>query len=183
MGNRFARAVTLTTLTALLAAASITMTPAVASAEQPAQEILDTVRYEELQIVNAERARHGLSPLRLEASLIEAAQRHANDMTDRRYVSHTSPEGTTPADRWQAVGGSPYRKVAENLYGCDCLGPINNPDLEMMHVGWMGSPGHRQNILDPELTSFGFGVSITDDGYQIAVQTFAGDMVQSASAW
>ena len=169
--------------TALAAAFAAFASLTLFAAHEAAAQTSDQVRADAVAIVNAERARHGLSPLSLDATLSAAAQAHAEDMTARAYVSHTSPEGTTPADRYMAAGGVFDRKIAENLYGCDCLGTPENPDLIAMNEGWMGSPGHRQNILDPELATFGFGVATMPDGYQIAVQTFAGNPVQTAAAW
>jgi uncharacterized protein YkwD len=49
--------------------------------------------------LNRERARHGLSQLRTNGDLDQAAQGHARDMVKRAYFSHVSPDGSGPAQR------------------------------------------------------------------------------------
>lgn len=129
--------------------------------------------------VNAARQEHGLAPLRREDALDEAAQRHAEDMTARGYYGHVSPEGETVFDRYRKAGGSRWRKVAENIARCEnCARALQVPPQSRTIVahfqqGWMKSPGHRENILDPGLNRFGFGLAARD-GVIHAVQTFAG---------
>ncbi|WP_051372761.1 MULTISPECIES: CAP domain-containing protein [unclassified Thermosynechococcus] len=46
--------------------------------------------------------------------------------------------------------------------------------IERCHKGWMDSEGHRQNILRPEFTRFGFGIALNSVGDKVyAVQMFA----------
>ena len=82
--------------------------------------------------VNAERAKAGRPPLRLDPRLNEAAQRHAEDMLVHSYYDHLSPEGTTPIDRVRKSGYAP-RIVAENI----ARGPFT---VDEVMDNWMAEP-------------------------------------------
>ena len=60
---------------------------------------LERLRSEALELVNEDRAEYGLEPLELTESLNEAAQNHAEDMIEREYYAHVSPEGEAVQDR------------------------------------------------------------------------------------
>src|SRR5687767_10428426 len=69
-------------------------------------------------LVNRERTNRGLRPLSGNLRLVYAAQGHANDMVRRRYFSHTSPGGSTPASRISRTGymtGARWWSVGENI--------------------------------------------------------------------
>ena len=98
---------------------------------------------------NAERARHGLRALTVDQRLAAAAQAHSADMVRRGFFAHESPDGRQVWDRAVAAGYA-YRKVAENI-------AAGQRTAEEVVRGWMGSPGHRANILDGDLTQIGVG--------------------------
>jgi stress response protein SCP2 len=100
---------------------------------------------------NAERARHGLAPLTVDARLAAAAQAHSADMVARSFFAHENPDGAQVWDRALAAGYA-YRKVAENI-------AAGQRSAAEVVEGWMNSPGHRRNILDPELTQIGVGTA------------------------
>lgn len=96
--------------------------------------------------INEERKKVGVSALSLNPSLVKAAQSHAEDMARRNYFSHITPEGLTPAQRAVAAG---YKTamVAENIaYTASSPVPL-----------WMGSEGHRKNMLGSLWKSAGLG--------------------------
>lgn len=110
-----------------------------------------------LEETNKRRAGEGLQPLKANPLLDKAAQAKADDMKNRNYWSHTSPDGKEPWDFISSTTYS-YRKAAENLaYGFD----NSNSTLN----GWMNSPGHRANVMDPDLREVGFGI-INAPNYQ-----------------
>lgn len=154
----------------LLAALAVLLLPAMAVAESPASPLED-LRTRALELVNADRSERGLAPLEPDASLDTAAQAHAEDMAERDYFEHVSPEGGTVMDRFMAAGGSRAVAVAENIGAC---GPCP-PDevLRSLQQGWMNSDSHRANILDPGMERFGFGAA-GDSARFLAVQTFSG---------
>lgn len=91
------------------------------------------------ELANAARSQHGLAPLLWDEQLAEVARRHSQDMRDRGFFDHVSPEGKNHADRmWEA--GISFRASAENI-AAGFSEPID------VHREWMNSPGHRQNIL------------------------------------
>jgi uncharacterized protein YkwD len=109
-------------------------------------------------LVNRERARRGLRRLRENRRLSLAARRHARDMALRNYFSHQSLSGATFLDRIRRTGylrGASYWTVGENIAWGE--GRLASP-REIVRA-WMGSPGHRANILARRFRNIGLGVA------------------------
>ncbi len=99
---------------------------------------------------NQQRVANGLPPLRLEAKLNQSAALKAQNMFDENYWAHVSPSGIDPW-HWFAQAGYNYRYAGENL--------AKDFDTSSGAIqGWMNSPGHRANILNPNYTDVGFAV-------------------------
>lgn len=97
---------------------------------------------------NAFRAQNGLAPLALNGQLNTSAQNKAQHMVNNNYWAHNAPDGTTPWYFFDQAGYS-YSKAGENLaYGFNTSQDAVN--------GWIGSPGHRANMLG-EYYDVGFG--------------------------
>jgi Uncharacterized protein with SCP/PR1 domains len=106
-----------------------------------------------LELVNQERIKRGLKPLKADPQLTVVGRMHSQDMFSRGYFSHYTPEGKDPFDRMKAAHVH-FLSAGENL----ALGQT----LMICHEGLMNSPGHRANILNP---SFGrLGIGILDGG-------------------
>jgi uncharacterized protein YkwD len=124
----------------------------------PAQLSERTVVRSTLCVLNAERARHGLRPLRLHPRLARAARGHSEDMARRDYFDHTSPTGADFVDRVRRVGylrGAQRWEVAENIaWG---TGSLSSP--RAITRAWMDSPGHRANVLNGSFREIGIGVA------------------------
>lgn len=106
---------------------------------------------------NTERAKNNLGTLVLNDDLTKAAQAKAEDMAERNYWSHTTPDGQEP---WEFITATGYRYLSagENLaYG------FSTSDQAI--VGWMNSPGHRANILNTDYREVGFGI-VNSSNYQ-----------------
>lgn len=101
-------------------------------------------------LINDQRERRGLPPLRWHEVLAEVAQAHAQDMEARRTLVHVTPDGGPLSARLQARGLRPTR-IAENLAFANSAQAALRALIE--------SPGHRRNLLLPELTHIGVGVS------------------------
>lgn len=102
---------------------------------------------------NAIRSSAGLGALATNGALAAAAQSYAGKISETGILSHTGPDGSQPSDRAVAAGypfGPPGSVVGENLAG----GP---PDVQQAMDGWMTSPPHRKNILQPLYDEVGFG--------------------------
>ena len=121
---------------------------------------------EQFQFLNADRVANGLSALTCHTGVGQVARAHSQDMSDRNYFDHVNPEGEQPWDRLERGGVSGWSSVGENIaYGY--------PTAEEVQEGWMGSPGHRANILDGGFTHVGIG-AVTDPSGQIYwTQVFA----------
>jgi uncharacterized protein YkwD len=102
-----------------------------------------------LRLTNEARAREHVAPLTLHPPLTEAARAHCQDMADHHFVAHNSPSRGTTSERLQRAGlrsGLTLENVARGY------GPREIFD------GLMASPGHRANILNPDVTHVGIGV-------------------------
>lgn len=103
-----------------------------------------------LTLVNQERANVGVGPLTLCARLNIAAQNHTNDMIAQQFFDHVNPlSGKDPGDRITDAG---YNWTA---YGENIAVGYSTP--QSVVAGWMGSSGHRANILDPSFVHMGLG--------------------------
>lgn len=105
-----------------------------------------------VQLVNAERARHGLKPLTINYALMDSAQSYAYVLAQGWCWGHYCGPVPNPSDRaWQAGYRGPYF-VGENIaYG------VQTPDA--VFDLWMNSSAHRANILNPYWTEIGVGVA------------------------
>ena len=99
--------------------------------------------------LNRARNRAGAGEVRSSRNLRRAARRHAADMTERRYFSHTAPDGSDPMDRAQRAECNCHA-VAENI-------AMGQRSAGEVFRAWMNSPGHRDNMLRNDYDSYGLG--------------------------
>ena len=102
-------------------------------------------------LTNKERQQQSLPELTVSAALTHAAELKAQDMADKGYFAHTSPEGRTPW-YWLKAAGYDYQYAGENL-------AINFSDSKDVTTAWMNSAGHRANIVKGMYTEVGTGVA------------------------
>ena len=115
--------------------------------------------------VNQARAQVGLSPLRSDALLQQAARDHSADMYKRHYFSHRTPDNKTPYDRLHDLRFH-YVTAGENLAFA--------PDVDQAFDSLMKSPDHRANILNPDFRCVGIGAYKGLNGYEeMFTQDFA----------
>jgi uncharacterized protein YkwD len=111
-----------------------------------------------LCLVNNERAKAGLQPLRASATLARAAQVHSDDMVARQYFAHLDPLGLGIVARVVAAGWATLTQtwhVGENIaWGS---GPYASPKSVVRR--WMESAGHRENMLNATFREAGVGVA------------------------
>lgn len=100
---------------------------------------------------NLSRFEIALTQLSISEELTEAAQLKANDMANRGYFSHNTPEGLEPWIFLTSVGYK-YTAAGENL-------AVNFSDSHDAHNAWMNSPGHRANILQNQFTEVGIATA------------------------
>lgn len=111
-----------------------------------------------LLALNNVRAAHRRAPLVADARLARAARAHSRDMVAHGYFAHVSPSGTTLRSRVARTGWMrrrPLWAIAENL----AWGTAELATPAAVVAAWMGSPGHRRNVLARELRVVGIGVA------------------------
>lgn len=111
---------------------------------------------EVVRLVNVERAGHGCPPVRRNAALEKAAQRHADDMATRGFFDHTNPDGADPGARIIAAGYS-WSSYGENI-------AVGQATPAAVMRAWMNSPGHRRNILECRSAEIGVGIRFATGG-------------------
>ena len=133
-----------------------------------------------LELTNQHRAAAGVPPVKLGGN--PAAQLHAEASLDGCYSSHWDRWGLKPNHRYTLTGGT--GEDGENGSGLDiCVGwaywPIwsLNSNVSKTVQGWMDSPGHRRNLLDPAHTILNVGIA-HDRHNIVMVQHFSSDYVR-----
>ena len=110
----------------------------------------DLTKIDLIEFTNKSRDSLGLATLKENPKLNEAAFLKANDMLEKDYFAHNSPEGVTPWSFIKGVGYN-YRFAGENLAICFL-------DSSEVHQAWMDSPSHQKNILNPNYKEIGIAV-------------------------
>ncbi|UNC90689.1 CAP domain-containing protein [Candidatus Contubernalis alkaliaceticus] len=100
-------------------------------------------------LVNQERVKYGLSPLKIDMDLVRIARLKSQDMVNLNYFSHQSPTYGSPFDMMRNAGIR-YIRAGENLAG--------SSTVQRAHTSLMNSPGHRANILNAHYTHIGIGI-------------------------
>lgn len=116
---------------------------------------------------NAARADEQLSPLTRSAILDRAAAMKAEDMANKGYFAHWSPDGVSPW-YWFSEAGYRYVHAGENL-------AVHFTDSNAVVEAWLNSPSHRANILNANYTEIGIGTATGSyEGYDtvFVVQLF-----------
>jgi uncharacterized protein YkwD len=116
-----------------------------------------------LAAANQDRINQGLQPLRFDPVLAEASQVHAREMADHAAISHQFDGEPALAARG-ANAGAHFSLITENV--------AEAPTSVIIHNLWMHSPGHRANLLDPNVDSIGIAI-VTRDHQLYAVEDFA----------
>ena len=117
-------------------------------------------------LVNQERAKQGLAPLKYNWQLSRVARYKSEDMRDKNYFSHTSPTYGSPFDMMKNFGIK-YMAAGENI-------AMGQPTAASVMTAWMNSPGHRANILSKNYTEIGVGVAKNTSGTIYWTQDFIG---------
>lgn len=115
------------------------------AAEAEARRVLD--------LTNAERTKAGLAPFALNPNLASAAQTYSDILASTGCFSHACGPVPDMAKRSEAAGYAGWRALGENIAAGQ-----RTPDQVV--AGWMNSPGHRANILNPAYTEIGIGHSL-----------------------
>jgi uncharacterized protein YkwD len=127
-----------------------------------------------LAMTNEARRARGLAPLIKDAELTKLARAYSNDMLVRRFFDHSTPEGISFDARISNRYHHWVRCVGENIWSAIDYHPGKPQKMAKEIVAdWMSSPGHRDNLLDPDFTHLGVGVSARHHSIR-ATQEFVG---------
>ena len=122
--------------------------------EESAEIFKPVVQYDDFEsqvaaLVNQERAKEGLPGLQLDSYISEVARIKAQDLRDRRYFNHQSPTYGSPFEMMETFGIN-YSYAGENI-------AKGQKSPQVVMDGWMGSPGHKDNILNKHYKEIGVG--------------------------
>lgn len=118
-----------------------------------------------VELTNAERGKAGCPALRLDLRLRTAARAHSTEMARYGTWGHAGRDGSTPGQRMARAGYNVDGGWAENI-------ARGYADAEAVMQGWMGSAGHRANILNCGLRAIGVGVARASNGRLYWTQDF-----------
>jgi len=107
-----------------------------------------------LEMINRERAKEGIQPLKADTEETKVARAHSKDMFVKGYFAHVNLEGKDPFDRMKDAHIR-FKTAGENLALAQTL--------EIAHDNLMKSPGHRKNIMNPAFNRVGIGIQ--DGGF------------------
>ena len=119
-------------------------------------------------LVNNERRRRGLSELSWDGKLANLAREYSREMARESFFSHFDRDGNSVVERARQSNIKRWNKIGENLFFCE---GYDNFDALAVR-GWLDSPEHRRNMLDPQFNATGIGVARTRDGRIYITQIF-----------
>lgn len=144
-------------------------------------------------LINIERQKNSLPALDWNEKIATVARKHSQDMANRNYFSHDSPEGkdliyrnaqegfTCAIRIGNTIYGGAENIHQDNLYGSTTStnGIITSHDWKSQEElansivnGWMNSPNHRENILRPIWKTQGIGIAIASNDKVYATEDF-----------
>jgi len=97
-------------------------------------------------MLNGVREVNGAGGVVFDNRLGVAAQRHADDMQANPGIEHVGSDGSTPGSRATDAGYN-FRNLAENI-------AWGYSDEEAVLRGWIQSPGHQANNINPIYEDF-----------------------------
>ena len=144
--------------------------------DEPEVFTLQELRLFALELINQDRATHGVPPVQLGSN--QAAQAHAEDSLRSGYLAgHWTSEGWKPYMLYTQTGG--VGVIAENASGqstgsedcdqptvvcgeIDVLSAIETLQWSMMYDDAHANWGHRDTIIDPAYDTVNIGIAFSD---------------------
>lgn len=102
-------------------------------------------------------------PLSWNDQLAEAARMHSEDMARHRAFNHRGTDGSDVGVRARQAGYA-WRTVGENI-------SVGQRTAEEVVAGWLGSPGHCRNLMNPTMTEMGAAFALRPPPRQTAYWT------------
>lgn len=125
-----------------------------------------------VDLANADRVDNNIDGLRINPKLVVAAQAKANDMAEKGYFAHVTPDGHD-SWYWFELVDYDYSHAGENL-------AVDFSESSDVERAWMNSPTHRDNILNENYTEI--GIATARGMYKGRETTFAVQMFGRPSA-
>ena len=113
-------------------------------------------------LINQDRASHGLPALALDSELAGVARSHSQDMRDRNYFSHTDPDGNSPSHRMR-IAGITFKIAGENIAQTKAL----KDPAQAANDEFLSDSEHRDVIFNTQFTRVGVGVARSGTEYWI----------------
>jgi uncharacterized protein YkwD len=120
------------------------------------------------ELVNAERIRHGESPLVWDEDLCRLAREHSSNMAEKRFFDHVTPDGRDMVARARSQGIRGWHALAENI----ALNQGFDDPAGLAVERWMQSTKHRTNILYAAFNRSAIGIARAADGTIYLTQDF-----------
>ncbi len=117
-----------------------------------------------VDLTNAERKKMGLSELKPNARLFDAARKHAANMAKQNLMNHRL-DGKGHSQRIDDAGYN-WHAARENI-------AFNQRKMEELVTDWMKSERHKENILARDVTEIGVGIGTDSAGQPYYAQVFA----------
>jgi uncharacterized protein YkwD len=121
-----------------------------------------------IAMINAERAKNGLSELEWSETVAAVARLHSEDMARVQFFSHRGSDGSMVDDRADRLGLGTWRSIGENIA---YMRGYDDP-AELAVQKWLESPAHRKNLLGPNWKESAVGVAMTADGTYYLTEVF-----------
>jgi uncharacterized protein YkwD len=142
-------------ISTLVAAALLTGTPAATTgwSQGAAEATL-------WQLMNGARSNNGVAPVQQHGTLVGLARWRSSDMLAKDYFSHTIAGCGCLVYAYYDSSGLAYDWAGENIGWNSGRSDAESP--VRVHEQFMGSAGHRANVLDPRFTHGGVGAAAAD---------------------
>lgn len=115
--------------------------------------------------INSVRAKAGCGPLKLNRQLMATAESHARAMAEDDFFGHRDKSGKGFPARVRAQG-YPLSLAAENI-------AAGQKTPEKAVEAWIGSPGHRKNILNCKFRETGIAMVYQPDDKPLKGQSMS----------
>lgn len=132
--------------------------PPSGSAQIRGSDAIQPEAWQIVQLANQARAAAGAKPLQWDASLAEAARLHCLRMVAEGPIAHRYGDEGSLSER-AAQAGAHFSLIEENVAFA--------PTPAEIHEAWMNSPGHRANLLNPQVNRVGVAVVASRDGLYV----------------
>jgi uncharacterized protein YkwD len=104
------------------------------------------------------------APLSINTMLSSAAYAHSQEMATYGVFDHRGHDGSTPVTRVEQAGYGGYLIVGENI----AAGAMTAAEVTQ---GWLDSPAHCENIMDPRFSEIGIGFAVNPSSSELVYWT------------